>query len=104
MSRTAMALLMRKLLAAAFILLFLSLMLVGMRFVGKAAGQTLPPGFEPLDRIYIKADGGVEGTDRIHRDGNFYTLTADISGFEPIIVERDNIVIDGAGFSIRGDD
>ena len=104
MSRTAMALLMRKLLAAAFILLFLSLMLVGTRFVGKAAGQTLPPGFEPLDRIYIKADGSVEGTNRIHRDGNFYTLTADISGFEPIIVERDNIVIDGAGFSIRGDD
>ena len=93
-----------KLLAAAFIALFLSLMLVGARFVGKTTGQTLPPDFEPLDRIYIRADGGIEGTDKIHRDGNVYTLTADISGFEPIIVERDNIVIDGAGSSIRGDD
>ena len=61
------------------------------------------PDFQPLDRIYIKADGSVEGTDKIHRDGDVYTFTADIQGFEPIIVERDSIVIDGAGYSVRGE-
>ncbi|MEM3162438.1 MAG: NosD domain-containing protein [Candidatus Bathyarchaeia archaeon] len=58
--------------------------------------------------IYIRADGGVEGTDRIQRNGNLYTLTCSIivndsrshipSG---IIVQRDDVIIDGAGFSIQ---
>ena len=104
MSKTAMALLKRKSLAAVFIALSLSLMLVGACFVGKAAGQTLPEGFQPLDRIYIKTDGSVEGTDKIYRDGDVYTFTADIQGFEPILVERDSIVIDGAGYSVIGDE
>lgn len=94
----------RKLLVAAFIALFLSSMLLGARFISKARGQTLPPDFQPLDRIYIRADGSVEGTDKIHRDGDVYTFTADIQGFEPIVVERDSIVIDGAGYSVRGDE
>ena len=93
-----------KLLATAFIMFFLSSMLGGALVVDKAAGQTLPEGFQPLDRIYIKADGSVQGTDKIHRDGNVYTLTGDIRGFEPIIVERDSIVIDGAGYSVIGDE
>jgi hypothetical protein len=94
----------RKLLAAAFIALFLSWMLAGALFANKATGQTLPEDFQPLHRTYIKADGSVQGTDKIHRDGNVYTLTADIRGFEPIIVERDSIVIDGAGYSVIGDE
>jgi parallel beta-helix repeat protein len=50
--------------------------------------------------IYIRADGSVEGTDKIQRDGNVYTFTYNI---EPkIVVERDNIVIDGADFRIQG--
>ena len=97
-------LLTKKLLVAAFVALFISSMLLGARFVSKARGQTLPPDFQPLDRIYIKADGSVEGTDKIHRDGDVYTFTADIQGFEPIIVERDSIVIDGTGYSVRGDE
>jgi parallel beta-helix repeat protein len=79
-------------------------MLLGASFINKARGQTSPSEFQPLDRIYIKADGNIEGTDKIHRDGDVYTLTADIQGFEPIIVERDSIVIDGAGYSVRGDE
>ena len=39
--------------------------------------------------IYIRADGSVEGTDNIHRDGNVYTFTGDIFG--SIVVEKDNI-------------
>jgi len=29
--------------------------------------------------IYIRADGSVEGTDKIQRNGDVYTLTGDIS-------------------------
>jgi parallel beta-helix repeat protein len=79
-------------------------MLVGSCFVSEASGQNYLPGFEPLDQIYIRADGSVEGTDKIHRDGDVYTFTDDIQGFEPIIVERDSIVIDGSGYSVLGDE
>jgi parallel beta-helix repeat protein len=52
------------------------------------------------EAIYIRADGSVEGTDKIQRDGNLYTFLGNISidgsGIDGIIVERDNIVIDGA--------
>ena len=50
--------------------------------------------------IYIRADGSVEGTDKIQRDGNLYTLTGDISG--GIKVERNFTVIDGAGYTLQG--
>jgi parallel beta-helix repeat protein len=52
------------------------------------------------ETIYIGADGTIEGTDKIQRDGNFYTFTGDIS--DSIVVERDNIVIDGAGYTLQG--
>ena len=50
--------------------------------------------------IYIRADGSVEGTDKIQRDGNLYTFTGDI--YDSIIVERENIVIDGSGYLLQG--
>jgi len=56
--------------------------------------------------IYIRADGTVEGTDKIQRDGNVYTFTGKISidraKVDGIAVERDNIVVDGAGYSLQG--
>jgi len=52
--------------------------------------------------IYITADGSVEGTDKIQRNGDFYTFTGNISD-ERILVEKDNIVIDGAGYTLQGD-
>ena len=51
--------------------------------------------------IYIRADGSVEGTDKIQREGNVYTLTDNIIN-QSIVVERFNIVIDGAGYIIQG--
>jgi len=51
--------------------------------------------------IYIRADGTVEGTDKIQRDGDVYTLISDISG--SIVVERDNVVLNGAGYRLQGD-
>ena len=53
------------------------------------------------EAIYIRADGTVEGTDRIQRNGNVYTFTDNING--NIVVERDNLVVDGAGYTLQGD-
>lgn len=50
--------------------------------------------------IYIRSDGSVEGTDKIHREGNVYTFISNIDG--SIVVEKDNIVIDGANFTLQG--
>jgi parallel beta-helix repeat protein len=50
--------------------------------------------------IYIRADRSVEGTDKIQRDGNVYTFTDNL--YDSLVVERDNIVVDGAGYSIEG--
>ena len=52
------------------------------------------------ETIYIRADGTVEGTDKIQRDGDIYTLTGDISG--GIKVEKNFTVIDGAGYTLQG--
>jgi len=50
--------------------------------------------------IYIRADGSVEGTDKLQRNGNIYTFTGDING--EIIVEIDDIVINGADYLLQG--
>jgi hypothetical protein len=50
--------------------------------------------------VYIGADGSVEGTTAIRRDGNVYTLTGNISG--GVQVQQSNIVIDGAGYTVQG--
>ena len=62
--------------------------------------------------IYIRSDGSVEGTDLIQRQGNTYVFTGDIGTFNQtfstntylggIAVERDNIVINGAGYKLTG--
>jgi parallel beta-helix repeat protein len=50
--------------------------------------------------IYIRADGSVEGTDKIQRVGNVYSFTDNI--YDSIIVERENAVIYGAGYMLQG--
>ena len=50
--------------------------------------------------IYIRADGSVEGTDKIQRDGDIYTFIDNI--YDSIVVERDDIVVDGAGYTLQG--
>jgi parallel beta-helix repeat protein len=51
--------------------------------------------------IYIRADGSVSGTDKIQREGNVYTFVDDIDESQ-ILVEKDNIIVDGAGFTLHG--
>jgi parallel beta-helix repeat protein len=50
--------------------------------------------------IYIRADGSVEGTDKMHRNGDVYTLTGNI--YDPIVVKKDNVVVDGGGYTLQG--
>jgi len=53
--------------------------------------------------IYIRADGSIDPpTTPIHRNGEIYTLTGNI--YDPIVVERNNIMIDGAGWALQGPD
>jgi parallel beta-helix repeat protein len=50
--------------------------------------------------IYIRADGTVDGTNKIQRNGNIYTFTDDI--FDSIVAEKDDVVVDGAGYGLQG--
>lgn len=55
--------------------------------------------------IYIRSDGSVEGTDKIQREGDVYTFASDIGtdvGSNGIVIERDNIVLDGSGYTLKG--
>jgi len=54
----------------------------------------------PVGTIYIRFDGSVDpGTAPIVRDGDVYTLTDNID--DSIVVERDSIAIDGAGYALQ---
>ena len=53
-----------------------------------------------LGSVYIASDGSVVGTNSIQRNGDVYALTGNISG--GIQVQKSNIVIDGAGFTVQG--
>lgn len=68
------------------------------------SGVTVVAAYDNL--VYIKADGTVEGTDLIQRNGSGYSFLSDVtveeSGNVDIFVELDNTVIDGAGFSLQG--
>jgi parallel beta-helix repeat protein len=78
---------------AAFILVF-SLMLVS-SIIG-----IQPANSQIRGAIYIRADGSVEGTSNIQRNGYIFTFTGDITG--GLVVEKDNIVIDGTGYTLQG--
>jgi hypothetical protein len=64
-------------------------------------GLIVPPvDSRSFETIYIRADGSIEGTNKIQRDGDVYIFISDISG--SIVVERDNIVLEGSGFILQG--
>lgn len=54
--------------------------------------------------VYIRADGSVDpSTAPIQRSGDNYTLTGNIaSDADGIVIERDNMTLDGAGYKIWG--
>ena len=51
--------------------------------------------------IFIRADGSIEGTNKIHRSGNTYILAGDIDQSYGIIVEKSDIIIDGNGHALK---
>jgi parallel beta-helix repeat protein len=51
--------------------------------------------------VYIRADGSVDpSTAPIQRDGDTYAFTDNI--YDEIVVERSNIIVDGAGHTVQG--
>ena len=89
--------------AVALILVLLFSMVASFYLVNLGNSNFMVPPPPALSRIYIKADGSVEpSTAPVQHVGNVYTLTADISDYV-LDVQRDNIVIDGAGFSLIGE-
>jgi nitrous oxidase accessory protein NosD len=74
------------------LLLLVSLALVAFPNVGIVKAEGI---------IYIRSDGSVEGTDKISQNENVYTLTDNIYN-STITVLKDDVVIDGAGFTLRG--
>ena len=56
----------------------------------------------PLTFIYIRADGSVDPSNASisNVDNSYYTFTADIYG--SIVIERDNIVVDGRNYVLQG--
>jgi nitrous oxidase accessory protein NosD len=84
------------------ILTLLLLSVVGVQLMPLVSANFFPDAGPDLPRIYIKSDGSVQPeTASIERTGNIYKLTGDIVR-QTIIVECDGIVIDGAGYSIKG--
>jgi parallel beta-helix repeat protein len=65
--------------------------------------NTQPVKSQDVGTIYIQSDGSVitstNVTVPIQRDGNVYTLTDNINNYF-ISVQRDNIVLDGAGYAL----
>ena len=85
---------MKTLFAIIFLIVFFLSTMFGTLFVNLAIAQS-------FEAININADGNINpSTAPITRDGNVYTLTRNILG--SITVERFNIVIDGAGYTLQG--
>jgi parallel beta-helix repeat protein len=65
------------------------------------AAFNIKPAKAEGETIYIRADGSIDPpTAPIQRDGDVYTFTDNIN--DSIVVEKDNIVIDGAGYTVEG--
>lgn len=91
----------RTVLAAAFTVMFLFSALAGSQFVRLAEANFMPMQI-PQPAFIIRSDGRVDPpTAPIQREGNVYTFTDDIVGCT-IASERDNVVIDGGGYSLTG--
>jgi len=88
----------RKALTLILILAMLILSVAGTQFVNFSSANFFPE--QTPQGIRITSSGTVEGTDQIERSGNVYTLTGDIH--RTIVVLRDGIVLDGAGYTLQG--
>ncbi|MCW4011188.1 MAG: right-handed parallel beta-helix repeat-containing protein [Candidatus Bathyarchaeota archaeon] len=77
----------------------------GMPLVSQVNANFVEPPPEPgtVGTIYITPDGKIEPSNAsVIRNGDIYTLTGNIGNFS-IEVQRNNVVIDGAGFTLLRD-
>jgi parallel beta-helix repeat protein len=88
----------KKALAVTFIIALLVSTVIELSVMQFASANFFPE--TPPAGIQITADGQVKGTDLIQRSGNTYTLTGDVEG--TIVILRDGIVLDGAGYALEG--
>jgi len=84
----------RKIALTLIILILVSALILGSQLINLAKAQTSAT-------ITIKGDGSVEGSDKIQRNGNIYTLTDNIFN-STITVTCNNVVLDGSGFTLQG--
>ena len=79
-------------------LVLISLLIISFILV---VSNAQPVKVQSSNAIYIRQDGSVDpSTVPIQRSGDIYTLTGNIAG--NITVQKYNIVIDGAGYTLQG--
>jgi parallel beta-helix repeat protein len=62
-----------------------------------ALGSQRVTASDELPLIYIRGDGSIEpNTVPIQQEGSLYTLTGDITEYDGIVIERNDIILDGA--------
>ncbi|MEM2108002.1 MAG: right-handed parallel beta-helix repeat-containing protein, partial [Candidatus Bathyarchaeia archaeon] len=84
------------------IILTLIMLVAVFQFATVSFANFFPDPGSDLPRIYIKSDGSVEpATAPIERTGNLYKLKENIT-MKTIVIQRDNIVLDGAYHLIEG--
>jgi parallel beta-helix repeat protein len=82
--------------------LLVSTFVLECQFVLFSEANFFPDPGPDLPRIYIRSDGSVEpATAPIERTGNIYKLAENIILYT-IEIQRDNIILDGAGYTIQG--
>jgi parallel beta-helix repeat protein len=64
----------------------------------------LRPTFAWTGSVHIRADGSIDPlSSPLQRNGTLYTLTGNISSDDrAIVIEKDNVILDGAGFTVQG--
>jgi hypothetical protein len=56
---------------------------------------------QSTSNVFINPDGSVSGTSDIQHSGNLYTLAGNIYD-QILVIESNNIVVDGGGFTLQG--
>jgi len=105
MEKTMASLRAKAIVKTATLIIFLCFALLTVLFCSLPHVYAETPPFE--GDIRITPEGTVEGTDKISRDGNNYTLVGDLNGAVEngqtfISIEKDNVIFDGAGRTIQG--
>jgi nitrous oxidase accessory protein NosD len=82
--------------------LTLVLLIAGSLFGSLSSANFFPDPGPDLPRIYIRSNGSIEpSTAPINKSGNNYKLTDNIV-MHTIVIQRDNIVLDGSDYMIEG--